>query len=64
MTLLIKHLEQVDNHWAVKAVGESSSKNALQQASECLVATSLQKIFDLETNNFDYELFERLATAL
>src|SRR5579862_7422430 len=63
MTLQSSHLYQVDQHWAVKAIGETKREEALKQSDECLVNTSLQNIITSTNNHVDFDLIGRLATA-
>ncbi|MTI15552.1 DEAD/DEAH box helicase [Sansalvadorimonas verongulae] len=64
MSLLQKHLELVDQHWAVQAVGEEDLKKGFEQAGQYFVESSLQNILKpVNSANIKHELFERLAMA-
>ncbi len=64
MTLTFTHLEEVDQHWAVKAIGEGAYKQGLEQANESLVKINLQHVITpIEDHCFDPNLLERLAIA-
>jgi replicative superfamily II helicase len=66
MTIQSIHLTDVDQHWAVQAVGKDGREEGLKQSDECLVETSLQNIISSPrkaSKGFDFNLIERLALA-
>jgi replicative superfamily II helicase len=64
MSLSLEHLKMVDNHWAVKAVGDESHTQAMQQAEARLVNKALgNSLLHQEDASFDPALAERLAMA-
>lgn len=63
MTLSQEHLTQVDQHWAVQAVGEDTRIQAMEQAELRLVGTALGNLLQQADDIFDQELLERVATA-
>lgn len=63
MTLSQEHLTQVDQHWAVQAVGEDTRIQAMKQAELRLVGTALGNLLQQADDIFDQELLERVATA-
>lgn len=63
MTLLTEHLNSVDQHWAVLAVGEELRDQALNQAQHCLVTNSLGSLIQQDEIECSEELLERLAIA-
>ena len=63
MTVLQKHLDNVDKHWAVLAVGEDVCRKALKQAELRLVADSLGGLIQLADESPNLELLERVAMA-
>lgn len=63
MSLTLNHLNRVDLHWAVQAVGEPVSLQALKQAELRLVGTALGNLIQHDDVAFDSEILERVATA-
>ena len=63
MTLSQEHLTQVDQHWAVQAVGETLRVQAMEQAELRLVGTALGNLIQQTGMEYDQELLERVATA-
>ena len=63
MTLLLEHLNAVDQHWAVLAVGEELRDQALDQAQQCLVTKSLGSLIQQDETICNEELLERMAIA-
>ena len=63
MTLSTEHLNSVDQHWAVLAVGEEVRDQALEQAQQCLVTNSLGSLIHYDDNECNEELLDRLAIA-
>ncbi len=59
------HLKEVNNHWAVKAVGEEKRDYALNLANTILVqkAVGSQLKIELTLNEEDIDLLNRLETA-
>lgn len=65
MTVSKESLQQIDNHWAVVAVGEAERNSVLQMANISLVKSAVgnQIQISLEESTLDTELIERTAMA-
>lgn len=65
MSLRNEHLAQVDNHWAVLALGADQRDRGFAQADACLVrkAVGRQMQLNLEERAGDEDLLSRLAMA-
>jgi len=66
MSLTLEHLQAVDSHWAVQAVGEELMHAGLQKANELLVNNALNGLLQTDTGTTDADstnVLERLATA-
>ncbi|MGO0305254.1 DEAD/DEAH box helicase [Endozoicomonas acroporae] len=64
MSLLQEHLDKVDQHWAVLAIGDEDIKKGFEQAGQYFVETSLQNILTpVSPVHIKHDLFERLAMA-
>lgn len=65
MSLLNEHLEQVDNHWAVLALGAAQRNRGLEIANAYLVeeAVGRQMRLSLDERAGDEDLLSRLAMA-
>ena len=65
MSLLKEHLEQVDNHWAVLAIGSAERDRGLAVADARLVGKSIgrQMRLSFETLGSDDDLLQRMAMA-
>lgn len=65
MNITASSLERIDNHWAVKAIGNEYIKKGSELAKQLLVnkTVGLQIHFDFYFSESDYELLDRLAMA-
>jgi len=65
MTVNKESLQQIDNHWAVLAVGEAERDRVLKVANARLVKSAVgrQMQIDFKENNSDSELLGRTAMA-
>lgn len=64
MTLFLRHLEAVEEHWAVQAIPADVRDAAFRSAEEILVRTALGQILhEVEPADPSTQLIERVATA-
>lgn len=63
MTLSQEHLIQVDQHWAVKSIGDELRVRAMEMAELRLVDVALGNLLEHPQSEFDADLLERVATA-